>query len=161
MNDILGFFLAIIVCIVILYAGGTYFKIIKPPQFLSFLASTAEQESRVGLSYKPSSNVAPNTIVSKMNMMFDDMKPFLCKNAKLVSEQAEKAEESGETCSQMKKTLAKKMNVKDGMFTVPASMKKSIADFNNTVVDSICGSNNKPDMAKAAIIGSDIKGMFC
>jgi hypothetical protein len=83
----------------------------------------------------------------------------MCKNSNLVNDQVKNAEASGETCSQMKKTLAEKM--KNGMFTVPAGMKKSITDFNNTVVDSICGSNNKPDMIKAASIGSDIKGMFC
>jgi hypothetical protein len=41
------------------------------------------------------------------------------------------------------------------------AMKKSLLDLNNAIIDSVCGSDDKMDVAKAKIVGSDIKGMFC
>jgi hypothetical protein len=110
------------------------------------------------MSYKPSSNVAPNNIISKVNVIFDDLKPMLCTNAGVVSKEAEKSKDSGETCTQVKEKLATEINK---MLTIPDAMKKSILDLNNTIVDSVCGSDNKLDVAKLNTVGSDIKGMFC
>lgn len=89
------------------------------------------------------------------------MKPILCTNSDTVRNEVEAAQQSGETCSQVKENLTAEMNNTDGMITIPDAMKKSIIDLNNTLVDSVCGSDNKIDMAKANVLGSDIKGMFC
>jgi hypothetical protein len=96
-----------------------------------------------------------------MNTVFDDLKPMLCTNAGVVSNEVEAAQESGDTCTQIKEKLTAEMNKTDGMITIPAALKRSIIDLNNTMVDSVCGSDNKLDEAKVNALGSDIKGMFC
>jgi hypothetical protein len=89
------------------------------------------------------------------------MKPMLCANSEAVKEQIDTSQYSGDTCSQVKEKMVAEMNNPESMFTFPEGMKKSILSLNNTIIDSVCGADNKIDMAKAAIVGSDIKGMFC
>ena len=83
---------------------------------------------------------------------------MLCTNSQMVNEEFEK--ESEKTCSQMKEELATIIN-KNGLFEIPERMRQSIIDLNNTAIDSVCGTDDKLDKTKAAILGSDIKGMFC
>jgi hypothetical protein len=161
MNDALGWFLIALVILIVLALGLAYLNIIQLPSFLFPSAQTGDCKNRLGMSYKTSSNVAPNTILSKVNTVLDDMKPLLCKNSDIVSKEAEKARDSGETCSQVKKTLATEFNKADSMLTLPDAMKKSIIDLNNTLIDSVCGSDDKLDVTKLNVLGSDIKGMFC
>ena len=126
--------------------------------YFKFKNNTCPSSTRVGLAYEPSSNVTPNDIISKVNVVFDDMRPMLCANSQMVNEELEK--ESEKTCSQMKEELATSIN-EPGLFEIPEGLKKSIIDLNNTAVDSVCGTDDKIDKTKAAILGSDIKGMFC
>ena len=96
-----------------------------------------------------------------MNTVFDDLKPMLCTNAGTVNKQFEKAQNRDETCTSLKNKLEAQINADNVTPPIPAAVKRSIIDLNNTMVDSVCGSDNKLDEAKANALGSDIKGMFC
>ena len=61
------------------------------------------------------------------------MKPILCTNSDTVRNEVEAAQQSGETCAQVKENLTAEMNNTDGMITIPDAMKKSIIDLNNTL----------------------------
>jgi len=168
MNDIIGWIFVIasisfMIAFLVYYFRFTYKKCTVPAASPcpSTSCPASSTTTRVGLTYKPSSNVAPNNIISKVNSVFDDMKPMLCANSEAVKEQIDTSQYSGDTCSQVKEKMVAEMNNPESMFTFPEGMKKSILSLNNTIIDSVCGADNKIDMAKAAIVGSDIKGMFC
>lgn len=165
MNDIIGwiFILATIsfmIAFLVYYFRFTYKKCpVSTPS--SCPVTSCPASNRLGLTYKSSSNSAPNNIISKVNSVFDDMKPLLCANSEAVNEQIDASQYSEDTCSQVKEKMAADVNNPESMITIPEGMKKSILSLNDTIIDSVCGTDNKIDMAKAAIIGSDIKGMFC
>ncbi len=154
MNDIIGWFFILTTIAFMIAFLVYYYKFKYPP-------APVQCPTRLGLTYKPSSNVAPNNIISKVNTIFDDMKPMLCTNAGVVNKEVEAARDSGETCTQIKEKLAAEFNKADGMITLPPAMKKSILDLNNALIDSVCGSDDKLDVTKLNVLGSDIKGMFC
>jgi hypothetical protein len=165
MNDLLGGFFILLVIAIVSALVLAHLKIITIPAFLLPPVPVPESkpvpkcDNRLGVSYKPSSNVAPNTIISKMNVFFDDMKPMLCTNSNEVNKQF--SEYNNDTCSQVKEKLSADLTTTGSFFKMSDSVKNKLTDLNNTMVDSVCGSDNKLDMAKATILGSDIKGMFC
>lgn len=160
MNDILGGFFIFLVIAIVAALVAARMKIIKIPSFLLPPDPKCDKGSRMGVSYKPSSNVAPVAIVSKMNEFFDDMKPMLCKNDER-SFDKQLAEYKNKTCTQVKDEFNTNIDQMGGFLQMSGSVTSKLKNLNDTLVDSICGSDNKIDETKATILSSDIKGMFC
>jgi hypothetical protein len=168
MNDIIGILFAL-AAICFMIAFGVYYqkfteardKPVSCPVSSCPVSSCPVASTRLGISYKPSSNTAPNNILSKVNGFLDDMKPMLCTTSGMVNEEFEKAQEEDSTCTQIKERLAAEFSTVEDMAFMSDDMKKSLLDLNHAIIDSVCGSDDKMDVAKAKIVGSDIKGMFC
>jgi hypothetical protein len=96
-----------------------------------------------------------------MNDVFDDMKQILCTDTGTGIVNEELSSYGTETCDQIKEKLVTQLNESDTMGKLSRDTKNKIISLNNGIVDSVCGADGKPDPAKAKIIGSDIKGMFC
>ena len=57
--------------------------------------------------------------------------------------------------------MAAEFKTVEDMAFMSDAMKKSLLELNNAIIDSVCGSDDKLNIAKAKMLGSDIKGMFC
>ena len=93
-----------------------------------------------------------------MNTTFDEIKPYMCQS---LTDTAEDTTYDNYTCTEMKEVLGLELDVMGSMFELSEDVTKSFKSLTNTWVDSACDSNDKRDLAKAKIIASDIKGMFC